>query len=90
MLRQYYFTGGMPEAVCKWLETHDPSAVRNIQHEILTTYDKDFSKHTRSMLQRIRMVWDSIPAQLAKENKKYIFGILKKGARAAQFEEAIQ
>ena len=90
MLRQYYFTGGMPEAVSKWVETHDPYAVRSIHREILTTYDKDFSKHTRTMLQRIRMVWHSIPAQLAKENKKYIFGILKKRARAAQFEEAIQ
>lgn len=90
LLRQYYFTGGMPEAVAKWQDTHDPMAVRAIQNEILTTYDKDFSKHTRTMLQRIRMVWSSIPVQLAKENKKFIFGILKKGARAAQYEEALQ
>lgn len=89
-LRQYFFTGGMPEAVAKWLETHDPVAVRRIHQEILEAYYMDFSKHTKTEVQRIRMVWDSIPAQLAKENKKFIFGIVKKGARAAQFETAIQ
>lgn len=89
-LRQYFFTGGMPEAVAKWIETHDPVAVRKIHHEILEAYYMDFSKHTKTEVQRIRMVWDSIPVQLAKENKKFIFGVVKKGARAAQFETAIQ
>lgn len=89
-LRQYFFVGGMPEAVAKWLETHDPVAVRRIHQEILEAYYMDFSKHTKTEVQRIRMVWDSIPAQLAKENKKFIFGVVKKGARAAQFETAIQ
>ena len=90
LLRQYYFTGGMPEAVSRWIQSHDPESVRAIHHEILTTYEKDFSKHTRTMLQRIRMVWNIIPSQLAKENKKFIFGMIKKGARAAEFELAIQ
>ena len=89
-LRQYFFTGGMPEAVAKWLETHDPVAVRRIHQEILEAYYMDFSKHTKTEVQRIRMVWDSIPAQLAKENKKFVFGVVKKGTRAAQFETAIQ
>ena len=89
-LRQYFFTGGMPEAVAKWIDTHDPNEVRKIHHEILQTYYLDFSKHTKTMVQHIRMVWDSIPAQMAKENRKFIFGVVKKGARAAQFETAIQ
>lgn len=89
-LRQYFFTGGMPEAVAAWLQTHDPKIVRKIQNEILEAYYLDFAKHTKTMVRHIRMVWDSIPAQLAKENKKFIFGLVKKGARAAQFEEALQ
>ncbi len=89
-LRQYFFTGGMPEAVSKWLQTLDPKSVRKVHNEILESYYLDFSKHTKTMVRHIRMVWDSIPAQLAKENKKFIFGLIKKGARAAQFEEALQ
>lgn len=90
MLRQYYFVGGMPEAVAKWVETSDPTAVRQIQSDILQTYYFDFGKHGKTMIHRIRQVWDSIPAQLAKENKKFIFGAIKKGARAADYEAAIQ
>ena len=90
MLRQYYFVGGMPEAVAKWLETSDPKAVRQVQADILQTYYFDFGKHGKTMIHRIRQVWDSIPAQLAKENKKFIFGVIKKGARAADYEAAIQ
>jgi hypothetical protein len=90
MLRQYYFVGGMPEAVAKWCETSDPQAVRKVQSDILQTYYFDFGKHGKTMIHRIRQVWDSIPAQLAKENKKFIFGAIKKGARAADFEAAIQ
>ena len=89
-LRQYFFTGGMPEAVAKWLQTHEPKSVRKIHHEILEAYYLDFAKHSKTMVRHIRMVWDSIPAQLSKENKKFIFGLVKKGARAAQFEEALQ
>lgn len=90
MLRQYYFVGGMPEAVAKWAETSDPKAVRKAQQDILQTYYLDFGKRGKTMVHRIRQVWDSIPAQLAKENKKFIFGAIKKGARAADFEAAIQ
>lgn len=89
-LRQYFFTGGMPEAVQNWLQNRDPKLVRKIHGEILESYYMDFAKHTKMMVRHIRMVWDSIPAQLAKENKKFIFGLVKKGARAAQFEEALQ
>ena len=90
MLRQYYFVGGMPEAVAKWAETSDPKAVRQVQTDILQTYYFDFGKHGKTMIHRIRQVWDCIPAQLAKENKKFIFGAIKKGARAADYEAAIQ
>ena len=90
MLRQYYFVGGMPEAVAKWAESSDPKAVRQVQNDILQTYYFDFGKHGKTMIHRIRQVWDCIPAQLAKENKKFIFGAIKKGARAADYEAAIQ
>lgn len=89
-LRQYYFVGGMPEAVLTWLETHDASATRRVQQSILSTYNRDFGKHSNTEAERIRMVWNSIPAQLAKENKKFVFGVLKKGARATEYEKAIQ
>ena len=90
MLRQYYFVGGMPEAVAQWVATSDPKAVRKAQKDILQTYYLDFGKRGKTMVHRIRQVWDCIPAQLAKENKKFIFGAIKKGARAADFEAAIQ
>ena len=90
MLRQYYFVGGMPEAVAQWVATSDPKAVRKAQKDILQTYYLDFGKRGKNMVHRIRQVWDCIPAQLAKENKKFIFGAIKKGARAADFEAAIQ
>jgi len=90
MLRQYYFVGGMPEAVLQWVTTSDPQKVRQAQKDILDTYYRDFAKHSNTLVHRIRQVWNSIPAQLAKENKKFIFGAIKKGARAADFEEAIQ
>lgn len=89
-LRQYYFVGGMPEAVLTWIETHNPSETRKVQQSILSTYNRDFGKHTKTEAERIRMVWNSIPAQLAKENKKFVFGVIKKGARAAEYEKAIQ
>lgn len=89
-LRQYYFVGGMPEAVSTWIETHDAKLTRSVQQAILSAYFNDMGKHSSKEVERIRMLWDSIPAQLAKENRKFIFGIIKKGARAAEYEQAIQ
>lgn len=90
MLREYFFVGGMPEAVADYCQNQNTSTVRQIQSEILDAYQRDMSKHTKSMVQRIRMVWDSIPAQLARENKKFVFGAVRKGGRAADFELALQ
>ncbi|MGN1255999.1 MAG: ATP-binding protein [Bacteroidaceae bacterium] len=90
-LRQYYYVGGMPAAVKAFVEGKGLSAVRMEQKLILNDYDRDFSKHAPArVVPRIRMVWQSIVSQLAKENKKFVFGALKKGARASEFEEAIQ
>lgn len=89
-LRQYYFTGGMPEAVKTYVETYDVEKVREVQREILDAYSRDFAKHTKPQVARIRQVWNNIPPQLARENKKFIFGAVKKGARASEFEIAIQ
>lgn len=91
LLRQYYYVGGMPAAVKAYVEGKGLNAVRTQQKQILNDYDRDFSKHAPSrVVPRIRMVWQSIVSQLAKENKKFIFGAMKKGARASEFEEAIQ
>lgn len=91
LLREYYFVGGMPEAVLKFVDTKDPNAVRQIQTEILQAYRKDVSKHAPvEEAVRINQVWHSIPSQLAKENKKFIYGVIKKGARAKEYEIAIQ
>lgn len=89
-LRQYYFVGGMPEAVSTWIDSHDAKLTRSVQRAILSTYFSDMGKHTKTEVERIRLVWDSIPSQLAKENKKFIFGAVKKGGRAAEYEKAIQ
>ena len=91
LLRQYYYVGGMPEVVKKYVETEELKEVRRIQKEILLGYEQDFSKHApKDQVPRIRMVWKSIPSQLFKENKKFIYGALRKGARANEFEIAIQ
>lgn len=91
LLRQYYYTGGMPAAVKEYIDSHDLQKVRDIQKQILFDYRRDFSKHApANQVPRINMVWDSIPSQLAKENRKFIYGAMKKGARAAEFELAIQ
>lgn len=90
LLRQYYFVGGMPEVVAGFISTRNPESVRKIQLDILTAYDADIAKHAGKDTQKARLVFQSIPAQLAKENKKFIFGALKKGARAAEYENAIQ
>ena len=89
-LRQYYYVGGMPEAVSTYCESKNFVEVRNIQKQILNAYDQDFSKHAPyEIVPRIRMIWNSIPAQLAKENRKFIYGLLKKGARAKDYELAL-
>lgn len=91
LLRQYYFVGGMPEAVLSFSETGDWKEVREIQKEILQGYDRDFSKHApNDLVPRIRMLWDSIPSQLSKENRKFIYGLVKSGARAREYETAMQ
>lgn len=90
LLRQYFYVGGMPEAVYSFITDNDVPNVRKIQKAILKTYERDFAKHAGDETQRIRMVWNSIPSQLAKENKKFIYGAIRKGARAKDFEKAIQ
>lgn len=90
-LREYFFVGGMPAVVSSFCSLHDYAEVRRLQNEILSNYDSDFSKHAPvSELPRIRMVWNSIYSQLAKENRKYIYGMLKQGGRAKEFEMAIE
>lgn len=89
-LRQYYYVGGMPEAVLQYTTRGDINKVRKIQKNILQTYDNDFAKHSADQAERIRLVWQSIPAQLAKENKKFIYGAVREGGRARDFEVAIQ
>lgn len=91
VLREYYFVGGMPEAVKCFIETNDSNQVREIQNNILFSYQKDISKHIpTSESNRINMVWQSMPSQLVKENKKFIYGVAKPGGRAKDFEVAIQ
>ena len=91
LLREYYFTGGMPEAVSAFISGKSVQEVRRIQQMILYAYEKDISKHAPAHeIQRIHQVWESIPQQLAKENRKFIYGAVKRGARAKNFELAIQ
>lgn len=89
-LKQYYFVGGMPEAVQNFAEEKDFNEVRQIQRRILAAYEQDFSKHAPlEIVPKIRMVWNSIPSQLAKENKKFIYGLVREGGRAKDYETAI-
>jgi len=89
-LRHYYFIGGMPEAVSSFLSENDFDKVRSIQKSILSSYDHDFSKHAPAeIVPRIKMLWQSIPSQLSKENKKFIYGVVKQGGRAKEFELAL-
>lgn len=91
LLRQYYFVGGMPEAVKAYVGRGDVWEVRSIHSKIIDAYRNDMSKHVpKQQVQRINMVWNSIPSQLARDNKKFIYGALRKGARANDFEIAIQ
>ena len=89
-LKHYYFVGGMPEAVQSFVENKDFNEVRYIQKRILASYEQDFSKHApNEIVPKIRMIWNSIPSQLAKENKKFIYGLVREGARAKEYETAI-
>ena len=90
-LREYYYIGGMPEAIQTFLDTKDFRKVREVQKNLLNYYQQDFSKHASvSLVPRLNMVWSAVPSQLAKENRKFIYGQVRKGARAKDFELAIQ
>ncbi|ETA79288.1 ATP-binding protein [Youngiibacter fragilis] len=90
LLKQYYFIGGMPEVVHDFSRNRDFNMAREIQKHILDAYEQDFSKHApNNVVPSIRMLWNSIPAQLAKENKKFIYGLIKEGARAKEYEIAM-
>lgn len=89
-LKHYFFVGGMPEAVQSFAENKDFNEVREIQKGILEAYEQDFSKHVPNVIvPKIRMLWNSIPSQLAKENKKFIYGLIREGARAKEYKEAL-
>lgn len=89
-LKHYYFVGGMPEAVQSFIENKDFNEARDIQKRILAAYEQDFSKHAPyEIVPKIRMIWNSIPSQLAKENKKFIYGLVREGGRAKEYETAI-
>lgn len=89
-LREYYFVGGMPEAVASFAEQKDYGEVRNIQKRLLLAYEQDFSKHAPTgIVPKIRMVWNSIVGQLAKEHRKFVYGLIREGARAKDYETSI-
>lgn len=91
LLKQYFYVGGMPAAVAEFARTNDYQRVRQLQKELLQTYEGDFSKYPPATVsQRIREVWHSIPSQLTKENKKFIYGVIRDGARAKEYETAIE
>ena len=91
LLKQYYYIGGMPEAVSSFIETKDYTIVREVQKRLLMAYEQDFSKHApNEAVPRIRMLWTSITAQLAKENRKFVYGLIRQGARAKEYELAMQ
>lgn len=90
LLKHYYFVGGMPEAVLRFSENKDFNEVREIQKRILMAYEQDFSKHAPyEIVPKLRMLWNSIPSQLAKENKKFIYGLIREGSRAKEYESSI-
>lgn len=89
-LKQYFYIGGMPEVVASYIENKDFNEVRRKQEILLQAYEQDFSKHApNSVVPRIRQLWNNIPTQLAKENKKFIYGLIKEGARAREYELAL-
>lgn len=90
LLKQYTYIGGMPEVVQDFVNNKDFKKVRTIQKRILSSYEKDFSKHIpANTVEKVRMLWSSVPTQLAKDNKKFIYNAIKKGARAKEFETAL-
>jgi predicted AAA+ superfamily ATPase len=90
LLKQYFYIGGMPEAVITFIETKDFTKVRDVQKRLLTAYEQDFSKHApQEVVPRIRMLWESLPAQLARENRKFMYGLIREGARARDYELAL-
>ena len=90
LLKQYTYIGGMPEVVQNFVDNKDFKKVRTIQKRILSSYEKDFSKHIpANTVEKVRMLWNSVPTQLAKDNKKFIYNAIKKGARAKEFETAL-
>jgi len=89
-LKQYLFVGGMPEAVASFAQNHDFTEVRTIQNNLLRSYESDFSKHISKQDEaKVEMIWNAIPSQIAKENQKFVYGQVKAGARAAEFENAL-
>lgn len=89
-LKQYFIVGGMPAAVNEWLQTRDYYQVDSVHQKILATYDNDFSKHApTTVVAKIRYVWDSISRQFAKENRKFIYGVVRQGGRARDYEDAL-
>lgn len=90
-LKNYYIIGGMPEAVQTWVDTHDYKEVEEVQDRILKDYADDFGKHTTpDTATKIRLIWDAIPSQIARENNKFIFSHVKKGARSKDLEDALE
>ena len=90
LLKQYYYVGGMPEVVLRFSENKDFNEARQLQQMILQAYEQDFSKHApKEIVPKLRMVWNSIPSQLSKENKKFIYGLVREGGRAKDYETAI-
>lgn len=90
-LKMYYVTGGMPEPVLRWTEDRDVAAVQTALADIVAAYERDFAKHPHiSEFPKISMIWKSIPSQLAKENKKFLYKVVKEGARAREYEDALQ
>lgn len=89
-LKKYLVIGGMPSAILKWLDTHDFFEVDDVQKQLVAAYENDFSKHApKQMIEKIRYVWDSIPSQLAKENRKFVYGLVREGARAREYEDSL-
>lgn len=89
-LKMYYIIGGMPEAVKVWCEERDIREVDRVQSEILEAYEYDFAKHAEPTdVPKIRLIWNSLPSQLARENKKFLYSVVKKGARAREYENAL-
>ena len=90
-LKMYYVTGGMPEVVENWITEHDPNEIQRILRDIISAYERDFAKHPEiHEVAKINLIWKSLLSQLAKENKKFLYSVVKNGARAREYENALQ